>query len=93
MLIRAQSQGMAIFERDDKVDYPRRQVLSSRNLRGGCFTDLILGGLNYQIGPHLFPSMPRPSLPRVQTLVRIPLRPAKHRVLRHFHTVGGPLEY
>jgi fatty acid desaturase len=30
----------------------------------------MLGGLNYQFEHHLFPSMPRPSLRRVQGLVR-----------------------
>ena len=30
----------------------------------------MLGGLNYQIEHHLFPSMPRPNLRRVQGLVR-----------------------
>jgi fatty acid desaturase len=38
----------------------RRQVLTSRNIRGGALTDWFLGGLNYQIEHHLFPSMPRP---------------------------------
>ena len=32
--------------------------------------DVALGGLNYQIEHHLFPSMPRPSLRRLQPLVR-----------------------
>jgi fatty acid desaturase len=30
----------------------------------------LLGGLNYQIEHHLFPSMPRPNLRRVQGLVQ-----------------------
>ncbi len=29
-----------------------------------------MGGLNYQIEHHLFPSMPRPNLRKVQPLVR-----------------------
>ena len=40
------------------------------NITGGRFTDFMLGGLNYQIEHHLFPSMPRPNLRRVQGLVR-----------------------
>jgi fatty acid desaturase len=44
-------------------------VLTSRNVRGGWLTDFALGGLNYQIEHHLFPSMPRPSLRRSQALV------------------------
>jgi fatty acid desaturase len=48
----------------------RRQVLTSRNIRGGALTDWFLGGLNYQIEHHLFPSMPRPHLRLAQPLVR-----------------------
>jgi len=33
-------------------------------------TDAALGGLNYQIEHHLFPSMPRPNLRHAQRLVR-----------------------
>jgi fatty acid desaturase len=61
--------GMPILQPEDKHDFLRRQVLTSRNVRGGWFTDLALGGLNYQIEHHLFPSMPRPSLRRSQALI------------------------
>ncbi|GAB2840983.1 acyl-CoA desaturase [Actinoallomurus bryophytorum] len=95
--------GMPIFTKDDKTDYLRRQVLSSRNIRGGRFTDFVLGGLNYQIEHHLFPSMPRPSLRRAQTVIRTfcaqhhiayyetGLLNSYAQVLRHLHNVGGPL--
>ncbi len=62
--------GMPILRADDKIDYLRRQVLTSRNVRGGRITDFVLGGLNYQIEHHLFPSMPRPNLRRARALVR-----------------------
>jgi fatty acid desaturase len=62
--------GMPIIAADADIDYLRRQVLTSRNVRGGAFTDLLLGGLNYQIEHHLFPSMPRASLRAAQQLVR-----------------------
>jgi fatty acid desaturase len=62
--------GMRVVAPDECLDYLRRQVLTSRNVRGGRFTDNLLGGLNYQIEHHLFPSMPRPSLRRAQRLVR-----------------------
>jgi fatty acid desaturase len=42
----------------------------SRNIRGGRVTDFMMGGLNYQIEHHLFPSMPRPNLRHVQPMVR-----------------------
>jgi fatty acid desaturase len=61
--------GMAILPASDKTDFLRRQVLTSRNVRGGWLTDFAMGGLNYQIEHHLFPSMPRPSLRRSQPLV------------------------
>jgi fatty acid desaturase len=62
--------GMPILAAGDKSDFLRRQVLTSRNVRGGWLTDLALGGLNYQIEHHLFPSMPRHSLRRSQPLIR-----------------------
>ena len=61
--------GMPVLPANDKTDFLRRQVLTSRNVRGGSFTDFALGGLNYQIEHHLFPSMPRPSLRRSQALI------------------------
>jgi fatty acid desaturase len=61
--------GMPILQPGDEHDFLRRQVLTSRNIRGGWFTDLALGGLNYQIEHHLFPSMPRASLRRSQALI------------------------
>ena len=62
--------GMPILQAADRTDFLRRQVLTSRNVRGGWLTDTALGGLNYQIEHHLFPSMPRPNLRRSQPLIR-----------------------
>jgi fatty acid desaturase len=62
--------GMPIIESATAAGFARRQVVTARNVRGGWFTTLMLGGLNYQIEHHLFESMPRPNLPRVQGLVR-----------------------
>jgi fatty acid desaturase len=93
--------GMAVFGEDEKVDFLRRQVLTSRNVRGGWFTDFALGGLNYQIEHHLFPSMPRPSLRHAQVPVRefcaqrgIPyceksIVVSYAEVLRHLDTAGA----
>jgi len=61
--------GMAVIAPGEQLDFLRRQVLTSRNVRGGWFTDLLLGGLNYQIEHHLFPNMPRPNLRKAQRLV------------------------
>ena len=54
--------GMPVLSAGDQTDFLRRQVLTARNVRGGWFVDLLLGGLNYQIEHHLFPCMPRPNL-------------------------------
>ena len=62
--------GMPLVPENEKVDFLRRQVLMSRNIRGGVVTDFFMGGLNYQIEHHLFPSMPRPNLRKVQPMVR-----------------------
>jgi fatty acid desaturase len=95
--------GMPILTDESKLDFLRRQVLTSRNIRGGRFTDFALGGLNYQIEHHLFPSMPRPSLRRAQRFVRDHCRlhdlpylestlvGSYTQVLRHLHTVAVPL--
>lgn len=61
--------GMPLVPKDLVVDFLRRQVLMSRNVRGGRFVDVFLGGLNYQVEHHLFPSMPRPHLRRAAPLI------------------------
>jgi fatty acid desaturase len=62
--------GMPIIESATTTGFARRQVVTARNISGGWFTTFMLGGLNYQIEHHLFESMPRPNLRRVQGLVR-----------------------
>jgi len=62
--------GMPIVPPTAKIDFFRRQVMMSRNVTGGLWVDFAMGGLNYQIEHHLFPSMPRPNLKRVRPLVR-----------------------
>ncbi len=48
----------------------REQVLTSRNVKGNWFVDMVYGGLNYQIEHHLFPTMPRNNLRQVRPIVR-----------------------
>jgi fatty acid desaturase len=62
--------GMPSLSEEEAADYLRRQVLTSRNVRGHWLTDYALGGLNYQIEHHLFPSMPRGNLRHAQKVVR-----------------------
>jgi fatty acid desaturase len=94
--------GMPVLSEQDELDFLRRQVLTSRNVRGGRLVDFALGGLNYQIEHHLFPSLPRPSLRHAQPLVRafclehgLPycertLLGSYTEALRHLRTVGAP---
>ena len=61
--------GMPLVPKGMKLDFLRRQVTMSRNIRGNRFIDVLLGGLNYQIEHHLFPSMPRPHLRRAAPII------------------------
>ena len=62
--------GMPVLPHGARIDFLRRQVLLSRNISGGRAASLAMGGLNYQIEHHLFPSMPRPSLRLVRPVVQ-----------------------
>ncbi|MGH1564247.1 fatty acid desaturase family protein [Mumia sp. DW29H23] len=62
--------GMPIVPEAMRLDFLRRQVLVSRNVRGGPLVDVMMGGLNYQVEHHLFPSMPRGNLRKAQPIVR-----------------------
>lgn len=70
MVFAPNHKGMPIVPGDAKLDFLTRQVLMSRNVRGTRALDVMMGGLNYQIEHHLFPSMPRPHLRRVAPIVR-----------------------
>lgn len=95
--------GMPTLTEGHPLDFLRKQVLTSRNVRGGRWVDFTLGGLNYQIEHHLFPSMPRPNLRRAQPIVRdfclgrdisysqCGLFRSYGHVLSHLHAVGAPL--
>jgi len=83
-------------------DYLRKQVVTSRNVRGNWLTDVALGGLNYQIEHHLFPGMPTPNLRKAQPIVQAycaeigvtyeqtSLITSYRQALRHLHQVGAP---
>ncbi|MGQ0837256.1 fatty acid desaturase family protein [Actinokineospora sp.] len=95
--------GMPILAKDVKLDFLRKQVLTSRNIQGGRWVDFLLGGLNHQIEHHLFPSMPRPNLRRARPVVRefcvrrgvsysqCGLLHSYAQVLRHLYDAGAPL--
>lgn len=95
--------GMPTVPAGQSWDYLRRQVLTTRNVRGGVLTDFVLGGLNYQVEHHLFPNMPRANLRRAQPIVvayccklgvrytETSLVGSYAQALRHLHSVGQPL--
>ncbi|MGX6605778.1 fatty acid desaturase family protein [Micromonosporaceae bacterium Da 78-11] len=88
---------------DGTEDFLRKQVLTSRNVRGGALVNAALGGLNYQIEHHLFPAMPTPNLRRAQPIVQAycaeigvsyemtGLLDSYGQALRHLHSVGAEL--
>jgi fatty acid desaturase len=67
--------GMPLVSAKLKLDFLRRQVLMSRNISGGPLISVFMGGLNYQIEHHLFPSMARPYLRKAQPRRRLLCRP------------------
>lgn len=62
--------GMPLIEGDSRMSFAYRQVVTARNVTAGWGKTFLLGGLNYQIEHHLFPTMPRPNLARAQSMVR-----------------------
>ena len=62
--------GMPTVPHDADIDFLRRQVHMSRNIRGGVLVHFFMGGLEYQIEHHLFPRAPRPNMRALQTIVR-----------------------
>jgi fatty acid desaturase len=95
--------GMPTLTPAQAADPLLRQVLTSRNIRSSRLIDTALGGLNFQIEHHLFPSMARSNLRRAQPIVQrfcaahdIPYVECSawasySRALRHLHTVGAAL--
>jgi fatty acid desaturase len=62
--------GMPIVPKTVNIDFLRRQTLMSRNIDGGLPVAVLMGGLNYQIEHHLFPTMPSVNLRRARPIVR-----------------------
>ncbi|WP_371403880.1 acyl-CoA desaturase [Kribbella sp. NBC_00662] len=95
--------GMEMPDDDSNWGHLEKQVLTSRNVNGSLVTDWMMGGLNYQIEHHLFPSMPRANLRFAQPIVRgycerigMPyistgLIDSYRMGLRHMHEVGEQL--
>ncbi|GCE30623.1 delta fatty acid desaturase [Dictyobacter alpinus] len=95
--------GMPVVEKESKIGFLHRQVMTSRNIYGNPVVDFIYGGLNYQIEHHLFPSMPRNKLKEARHMIKLfceeheipyhetyPLQSLKE-ILVHLHQIGAPL--
>lgn len=103
MIFAPNHKGMPTCTGDEMPDFLRRQVLTSRNVRGNWLVDIVLGGLNHQIEHHLFPGMPTPQLRHARPLVRAycaqlgvdyhetGLLRSYAEALRELHRVGAPL--
>jgi len=92
--------GMPLIPKDSKIDFFERQVLTSRNIKGSWLKDNLMGGLNYQVEHHLFPSMARPFLRKAHaivaeycrsediTLVEMNLLASYSVIMKHLNKVG-----
>ncbi|MGW3044178.1 fatty acid desaturase family protein [Kitasatospora sp. NPDC001159] len=95
--------GMLMVIPEMRLDFLRRQVLTSRNVRGGLVVDAVMGGLNYQVEHHLFPSMPTPELGRAARITRafcaekgisyyeVGLFRSYREILAYLHRTGEPI--
>ena len=95
--------GMLMLDGNLQLDFLRRQVLTSRNVKSSPVNDFLYGGLNYQIEHHLFPSMPRNRLKEAQKIVRpfcgehlisyyeTGVIQSQREILQYLHHVSAPL--
>ena len=84
-------------------DFLWTQVVTSRNIRGHWWIDIMFGSLNYQVEHHLFPRIPRNRLRRSSAIVKafcaktgVPYHETSFvgsygELLRFLHGVGAPL--
>jgi len=96
--------GMMQTDDNSRLDFLPAQVLTSRNIRGSWWADIICGSLNYQTEHHLFPTMPRNRMTQANKIVREyceQVRVAYHdtsmlrsygELLGFLHTIGAPLQ-
>jgi fatty acid desaturase len=102
-VVAANHKGMPVLDKDSRLNFLRRQMLTTRNVKAHPLTDFWYGGLNYQIEHHLFPKIPRNKLGEAQTIIKafchahsIPyyetgLLQSYREILQHLHQVSAPL--
>lgn len=61
--------GMAVYPANERPDFWKLQVSTTRNVTSNFFVDWFCGGLQYQVDHHLFPSLPRHNLAKVHKRV------------------------
>jgi fatty acid desaturase len=95
--------GMPQVDGKGDLDFLRKQVLTSRNVRPHPWTDMWYGALNYQIEHHLFPTMPRNRVREAHLIVRqfcaersipyheVSMLRSYRELLGFLHQVGAPL--
>jgi len=62
--------GMAVYPADQRPDFWKLQVTTTRNVTSNFFVDWFCGGLQYQVDHHLFPMIPRHNLAEVNKHVK-----------------------
>jgi fatty acid desaturase len=95
--------GMLVVDDQTDLDFLRRQVLTSRNIRAHPWTDVWFGGLNYQIEHHLFPTVPRSKLRQLQSIIKafcaernicyyeVSILRSYREILQYLHEISAPL--
>lgn len=83
--------GMAVYPADERPDFWKLQVSTTRNVKSTLFVDWFCGGLQYQVDHHLFPSLPRHNLGKVNQLVKLFCK--EHGVTYHeANMIDGTIE-
>ena len=95
--------GMPVLEEDTPMGFLRQQIITSRDVSAHPVTDFVYGGLNYQIEHHLFPSMPRNNLKKVQPIIKefcrthgisyheTSVMQSQREILGYMHKMSAPL--
>lgn len=61
--------GMSVYSAAARPDWWKLQVSTTRNITSNWFVDWFCGGLQYQVEHHLFPTIPRHNLGKVNQIV------------------------
>ncbi|KAI8339976.1 delta-6 fatty acid desaturase [Chlamydoabsidia padenii] len=85
--------GMPVISKEqaESMEFYEIQVVTGRNVKMGWLGTWFMGGLNYQIDHHVFPSLPRHHLATVQPMIEAICN--KHQVIYHKTSfIQGTLE-